>query len=115
MKNHHISQCLHANLGDTVINGYHLEQHWQDICSRGRKIDEIFKDLPNVFSIADDILAAGYESDGKDHDKTVWKVLQRCRQVNPYDAQKYFQYEHILPSSNLTVLNCTVCHCQHPL
>ena len=47
-----------------------------------RKIDEIFKDMPNVFSIADDILVAGYEADGKDHDKTVWRVLQRCRQVN---------------------------------
>ena len=35
-----------------------------------RKIDEIFKDMPNVFSIADDILVAGYEADGKDHDET---------------------------------------------
>ena len=43
---------------------------------------EIFKDLPNVFGIANDILVAGYEADGKDHDKTVWRVLQRCRQVN---------------------------------
>ena len=47
-----------------------------------RKIDEIFKDLPNVFSIADGILVAGYEADGKDHDKTVLRVLQRCTQVN---------------------------------
>ena len=47
-----------------------------------RKIDEIFKDLPNIFGIADDILVAGYESDSIDHDKTVWRVLQRCRQVN---------------------------------
>ena len=31
------------------------------------KIDEIFKDLPNVFhDIADDILVVGYDSDGKD-------------------------------------------------
>ena len=36
-----------------------------------RKIDEIFKDILNVFGIADDILVAGYEADGKDHDKTV--------------------------------------------
>ena len=28
-----------------------------------RKIDEIFKDMPNVFGIADDILVAGYEAD----------------------------------------------------
>ena len=47
-----------------------------------RKIDEIFNDLPNVFRIADDILVAGYEADGKDHDKTICRVLQRCRQVN---------------------------------
>ena len=33
----------------------------------------------------------------------------------PYDAQHIFQYEFILPSSYLMVLNCTVCNCQHPL
>ena len=32
------------------------------------KIDRIFKDLPNVFHIADDILVVVYDSDGKDHD-----------------------------------------------
>ena len=47
-----------------------------------RKIDEIFKDFPNVFGTADDILVVGYEADGKDHDETVQKMLQRCRQVN---------------------------------
>ena len=47
-----------------------------------RKIDEIFKDLPNVFSIADEILVVGYEADCKDHNKTLWRVLQICRQVN---------------------------------
>ena len=47
-----------------------------------RKIDEIFKDMPNVFGIVDDILVAGYEADGTNHDKTVWRVLQRWRQVN---------------------------------
>ena len=31
-----------------------------------RKIDEIFKDQLNVFSIADDILVVGYEVDSKD-------------------------------------------------
>ena len=36
-----------------------------------RKVDEIFKDMPNVFGIADDILVAGYEADGKDHDEMV--------------------------------------------
>ena len=33
------------------------------------KTDEIFKDLPNVFHIADDILIAAYDVDGKDHDR----------------------------------------------
>ena len=46
-----------------------------------RKSDEIVKDLPNVFGIVDDILVTGYEADCKDLDITVWKVLQRCRQV----------------------------------
>ena len=36
-----------------------------------RKIDEILKDVPNVFGITDDILVAGYEADGRDHDETV--------------------------------------------
>ena len=43
---------------------------------------KIFKNVPNVFSIADDILVAGYEADRKDHDETVQSMLQRCRQVN---------------------------------
>ena len=36
-----------------------------------QKIDEIFKDLPHVFSIAGDILVVGYDSDGKDHNDTL--------------------------------------------
>ena len=38
--------------------------------------------MPNVFGIADDILVAGYNTDGKDHDDTVQRVLQRCMEVN---------------------------------
>ena len=41
-----------------------------------RKIDKIFKDLPNVCGIADEILVAMYRADGKDHDETVQRVLQ---------------------------------------
>ena len=44
-----------------------------------RKIDKIFKDLPNVFSIADDILVVGYDRDDKDHNGTLQRVLQVCR------------------------------------
>ena len=47
-----------------------------------RKIDKIFKDLQNVFCIADDILVIGYDSHGKDHNDTHWKVLQIFQQVN---------------------------------
>ena len=36
-----------------------------------RKIDEIFKELPYVFCIADDILAAGYKDSWKDHGETL--------------------------------------------
>ena len=47
-----------------------------------RKIDETFNDIPNVFGIADDILVIGYNKDGTDHDKTVYKVLKCCQDVN---------------------------------
>ena len=47
------------------------------------KIDEICNDMLNVFGITDDILVVGYgDDDGRDHNKTVWKVLQRCSEVN---------------------------------
>ena len=45
------------------------------------KIEGIFNDMPNVFGIADDILAVGYEDNDRDHDRTVQKVLQSCREV----------------------------------
>ena len=46
------------------------------------KIDEIFNDIPNVFGIADDILVVGYDKDGSDHNKAVYKVLRQCQDVN---------------------------------
>ena len=46
-----------------------------------RKIDEILKNLQNVFGFADDILVVGYDIDGKDHDDTLQKPLQICRLV----------------------------------
>ena len=33
------------------------------------RIDKIFKNLLNVFGIADDILVVGYDTDGNDHDE----------------------------------------------
>ena len=38
--------------------------------------------MPNVFGIMDDILAVGYKDNGRDHDETVCKVLQRYSEVN---------------------------------
>ena len=46
------------------------------------KTYKIFKDLLNVFCITDDILVVRYEADGKDHGKTLQKVLKTCKQVN---------------------------------
>ena len=47
-----------------------------------KKIDELFNDIPNVFDIADDILTAGFDADGRDHDDRLEQVLHRCRQMN---------------------------------
>ena len=46
------------------------------------KIDEVFNDIPSVFDIADDILVIGYDKDGTDHNRTVYKVLRCCQDVN---------------------------------
>ena len=40
-------------------------------------IDEIFKELPDVFGIADDILVVGYGVDGKGHD-TIMIDYKEC-------------------------------------
>ena len=47
-----------------------------------RKIDELFQGLPNVFGTADNILIAGFDDMGRDHDVIFNKVLRICRQVN---------------------------------
>ena len=56
-------------------------------------------------------------SKGPELISTLVKFLQQlyiCMMcINPYNAQAYFLYELILPSSNLMVLNHTICHCQH--
>ena len=36
-----------------------------------KKTDEILKGLPNVFGIADIILTAGYNTESRDHDRTL--------------------------------------------
>ena len=42
------------------------------------QIDEIFKELPNVFSVTDDILIVGYNADGKEHGRILRWVMQIC-------------------------------------
>ena len=43
------------------------------------KINKIFKNLPNVFGIADAILVVGHDIDGKDYNEMLQQVLQICR------------------------------------
>ena len=38
--------------------------------------------MPIVFGIADDILIAWFDADGRDHDMRLKQVLHRCRKVN---------------------------------
>ena len=52
------------------IKQLHLGAAWAGNMFQ-RKFNEIANDLPNVFGIADDILVAGYDTDGKDHDDTI--------------------------------------------
>ena len=47
-----------------------------------KTIDESFNDIANVFGIADDILIAGFDVCGSDHDEKLEQVLYRCIQVN---------------------------------
>ena len=47
-----------------------------------KKTDEILSGMPSIFCIADDILIAGFDKQGKDHDATLDKILRLCRQVN---------------------------------
>ena len=40
-----------------------------------KKIDKLFRCMPDVYGIADDILITGFDEQGKDHDITFNKVL----------------------------------------
>ena len=52
----------------------YLKWHYKMTCSS--EIDQIFKDLPNVFGIACDIIIIGYDATGRDHDKSLKSVMQ---------------------------------------
>ena len=43
-------------------------------------VDNNFKDLKNVFDIADDIFIVGYDADDRDHDRTPELEVQICCQ-----------------------------------
>ena len=47
-----------------------------------RKIFKIFKELPSMFGIANDILVVAYDDNGRDHDNTLWRVLLIYREIN---------------------------------
>ena len=47
-----------------------------------RNIDKIFKELLDVFGMADDILIVGHNDDSRDHDRTLCTVVQMCRKEN---------------------------------
>ena len=47
-----------------------------------RKINEIYKDMPNAFCFAHAILAVSYGKGGLDHDTSKHRVLQICRREN---------------------------------
>ena len=71
------------------IQDYHREQPLQDIYFNEK--GEIFKDLPNVFGIPDDVLVVDYDSDCKDHDDT--NILQTCREVNLKTKQRKMAFQ----------------------
>ena len=47
-----------------------------------KKIEKLYHGLPNVFSMADDTLTAGFDEIGRYYDATLDKVLRICRQAN---------------------------------
>ena len=72
-----------------------------------RKIDELFQGLSNVFGIVYDIIIAGFQDIGRDHDATLNKVLRICRQANSKlnkDKMPISVYKHtILCGGNVTI------------
>ena len=57
-----------------------------------RKIDKIFKDLPNVFGIIDNILVLGYDGDGKDHDDTLQRASTSMQTSEPQIKQRQMPF-----------------------
>ena len=70
IKDPHTKPHLYVNLAGIDLPDSHMEWHHQKMCSSTR-LDDIIKDLPNIFSIIDDILIVAYVNNGRDHDKTL--------------------------------------------
>ena len=58
-----------------------------------QKIYKIFKDLPNAFGIADDILTGVGDAENEDHNRTLRQVMQIWHHKNLKLTKKYdFSY-----------------------
>ena len=60
-------------LCETTIQSFSSENIFQ------RKLDEIFKELPNKFGIAYDILVVGYNQVDADHDAVLCRLVQKLQ------------------------------------
>ena len=81
------SGCNNLKLDEILLFNYIWMQIWEiQVCKITiettvtgvmfqKKIDEIFKELPDVFGTSDDIWIVGYDDDGTDHIRTVHAVL----------------------------------------
>ena len=68
------------------------------------KIDEIFKELPNVFDIDDDILLVGYDADDRDHARMLKQVIQICYKENcKLNKDRYHLRYMRVPFSNKSI------------
>ena len=67
---HNLRLDLPANLKDTDISNYCLEQEQQVICF-SKKLMRTFHDMTNIFGITDDILVVGYENNVRDYNEMV--------------------------------------------
>ena len=47
-----------------------------------RKINDVLKEMPNVFGIVDDILVSSYDKNGTDHGTNLGRILQISRGEN---------------------------------
>ena len=43
-------------------------------------MDKMFRDIPGVFGIADNLVIAGWDTNGRNHDETLKLVLEHARQ-----------------------------------